>query len=134
MTKSTFQIFSKNPLYTNIRATNKHVVDRFLSLPQDTEQIQATYIWIDGSGKNLRSKTMTINTEPSYCNDLPWWNFDGSSTNQAYGHNSDVYLKPIGIFKDPFTMCKNKLVLCETYTFDKNPTGILPGIFLMEFF
>lgn len=34
--------------------------------------------------------------------DLPHWNYDGSSTGQAPGHDSEVYLIPRSIFKDPF--------------------------------
>lgn len=30
------------------------------------------------------------------------WNYDGSSTGQAPGHDSEVYLVPRAIFKDPF--------------------------------
>ena len=56
--------------------------------------------------------------------DCPVWNFDGSSTGQAEGSNSDVYLYPIAMYRDPFLRGKNKLVLCETYKFDKTPTGI----------
>ena len=48
-------------------------------------------IWIDGDG-GLRSKTMTVEEQPKSVADLKEWNFDGSSTNQAAGHNSDVYL------------------------------------------
>lgn len=113
----------KNPVLNDNTKTNKTVYDRFLNLPQPKNKFQATYIWIDGSGKNLRSKTMTLDHEPIMCFQLPWWNFDGSSTNQAEGCNSDVYLKPVAIFDDPFTLCHNKLVFCETYTFEKNPTG-----------
>lgn len=29
-------------------------------------------------------------------------NFDGSSTNQAQGHDSDIYLRPVAVYKDPF--------------------------------
>ncbi|CAF4246743.1 unnamed protein product [Adineta steineri] len=83
----------------------------------------ATYIWIDGTGENLRAKTRTVDQEPRSPNELSWWNFDGSSTGQAEGSNSDIYLKPVAIFKDPFMLGSNKLVMCETYTSDKEPTA-----------
>jgi glutamine synthetase len=92
---------------------------KYLDLPQPEDKTLATYIWIDGTGENLRSKTMTIDFVPKEATQLPWWNFDGSSTGQAEGSNSDVYLKPVAIFNDPFLRGNNKLVICETYTFEK---------------
>lgn len=96
-------------------------LSKFLSLDQG-ESVQAMYIWIDGTGENLRCKTRTLNEEPVTPEDLPIWNFDGSSTYQAEGFNSDVYLYPVALFRDPFRKGKNKLVLCETYQFDRKPT------------
>ncbi len=42
----------------------------------------AEYIWIDADG-GVGSKTKTLDKKPSSVEDLPEWNFDGSSTGQA---------------------------------------------------
>lgn len=55
--------------------------------------------------------------------ELPIWNYDGSSTYQAEGGNSDVYLHPVAIYRDPFRRGNNILVMCETYSYDGTPTG-----------
>eukprot|EP01135_Chromosphaera_perkinsii_P002601 Nk52_evm117s224 gene=Nk52_evmTU117s224 len=94
--------------------------ERFMKLDQGTS-IQATYVWIDGSMQNLRNKTRTLKSIPSNPSELPMWNFDGSSTEQAPGHDSDVLLKPAAIFKDPFTEGNNILVMCETLKNDGAP-------------
>lgn len=57
-----------------------------------------------------------------FVKDLPIWNYDGSSTNQATGTNSDTYLHPVAIYKDPFRRGNHILVMCETYKFDGTPT------------
>lgn len=93
---------------------------KYLELPQG-DKIQAMYVWIDGSREGLRGKTRTLDKSPVKPEELPIWNFDGSSTNQAVGENSDVYLKPIAIYPDPFRRGKNILVLCETYSFEMKP-------------
>lgn len=103
--------------------TDKAVLEKYMSLEQPDNKVQALYIWIDGSGENLRSKTRTLDCEPKAIEDLPIWNFDGSSTNQAIGENSDTYLIPVSMYKDPFRGGKNKLVLCETYDYEMKPTA-----------
>ena len=57
-----------------------------------------------------------------FVSDLPIWNYDGSSTGQAEGSNSDVYLHPVVMYKDPFRLGNNKIVLCETYKYNGKPT------------
>jgi glutamine synthetase len=86
-----------------------------LNLPQG-DKIQAEYVWIGGSGLDLRSKTRTLNGPITSPEDLPEWNYDGSSTGQAPGTDSEVIMKPVRIFPDPFRGGNNILVLCDTYT------------------
>ncbi|XP_061589463.1 glutamine synthetase-like [Cololabis saira] len=99
---------------------NKSVRQQYMSLPQG-QQCQVTYIWIDGSGEGLRNKTRTLDEEPKSIEDIPEWNYDGSSTDQAEGSNSDMYLIPVKMFRDPFTLDPNKLVLCEVLNCDRIP-------------
>ena len=73
------------------------------------------YVWI-GGGNELRSKTKVVNKMVTSIADLPTWNFDGSSTGQASGNDSEVILKPRALFPDPFRGIYNKMVLCDTYT------------------
>ncbi|KAK8138959.1 putative glutamine synthetase protein [Apiospora sp. TS-2023a] len=83
----------------------------------------AEYIWIDSNG-GVRSKSRTMTSVPEggfKPEDLPTWNFDGSSTDQAPGDNSDVYLKPVAVFPDPFRGVPNILVLAECWNADGTP-------------
>ncbi|OAF68857.1 hypothetical protein A3Q56_03419 [Intoshia linei] len=95
----------------------------FMKLNQG-DNVILTYVWIDGSGQTLRGKSKTLITKKTEIKleDVPDWNFDGSSTEQATGINSDVYLKPVAIYNDPFFGGKNKLVMCSTYDFNNKPT------------
>lgn len=73
------------------------------------------YIWLDGNKTpQLRSKTMVLNYLCTI-KDLPTWKFDGSSTQQAQGKNSDCLLKPVFMCHDP-TRKNSYLVLCEVLT------------------
>lgn len=83
--------------------------------------ICAEYVWIDGTKQKLRSKTKILYEIPEHVDQLPKWNFDGSSTGQALESNTDIYLEPVAMFKDPFLGGENLLVLCETTTFEGRP-------------
>lgn len=61
-------------------ASNPAILDKYLSLPQPSDKIQCMYVWIDGTGEHLRAKTRTVSFVPEKPEDLPVWNFDGSST------------------------------------------------------
>lgn len=96
------------------------ITQKYLSLDQ-RGKIQAEYVWIGGSGQDVRSKTRTLAKKPSKPSDLPEWNYDGSSTGQAPGHDSEVILRPQAIFHDPFRGGDNILVMCDTYDKSGNP-------------
>lgn len=82
----------------------------------------AEYIWLDGSRptQKLRGKTRFVdlagpNVEAA---DFPEWSFDGSSTGQADGSDSDCALKPVCAVSDPIRGSGNFLVLCEVENAD----------------
>ncbi|KAL5164225.1 Glutamine synthetase nodule isozyme [Glycine soja] len=87
-----------------------------LNLSDTTEKVIAEYIWIGGSGMDLRSKARTLPGPVSDPSKLPKWNYDGSSTGQAPGEDSEVIIYPQAIFRDPFRRGNNILVICDTYT------------------
>jgi glutamine synthetase len=80
------------------------------------------YIWLDGSEPTqcLRSKTMVRNDFGGTVEECPVWSFDGSSTNQATGDDSDCLLKPVAIYPDP-DRASAYLVMCEVLNADGTP-------------
>lgn len=85
----------------------------------------AEYIWIDGTEptakiRNKTKYTSQLETTPSE------WGFDGSSTNQATGHDSDCVLRPALRVNNPLRPSidgqPNSLVLCEVFM----PDGVTP--------
>ncbi|CAL8462517.1 g2050 [Coccomyxa elongata] len=90
------------------------ILPRFLALPQNGK-IAAEYVWIGGSGSDLRSKTRCLDKIPKSPEDLPVWNYDGSSTGQAPGDDSEVFLVARRIFKDPFRGGDNIIVMADAY-------------------
>ncbi|MEX2044850.1 MAG: glutamine synthetase beta-grasp domain-containing protein [Opitutus sp.] len=79
-------------------------------------KIKLEYVWLDGYQPvpNLRSKTKIIDGDVGKLKleDLPVWGFDGSSTQQAEGKNSDCLLKPVALFPD-CTRTNGFLVMSE---------------------
>merc|ERR1712244_71853 len=56
-------------------ALDKTVMDRYLALGvKDCGKTQAMYVWIDGTGENLRAKTRTLDFVPKHPKELPIWN------------------------------------------------------------
>ena len=95
------------------------------------------YIWLD-SDNEFRSKTKIIYSNENFyikLNHLPIWNYDGSSTGQAIGTDSEIFLQPVAMFKDPFR--KNQkayLVWCTCYDKNKIPLVNFHRINALEVF
>ena len=104
-------------------------------------KVKLEYIWLDGNSptQQLRSKTKVWDYDPmanpkmqtkrtmAYngrlipCpEELPNWSFDGSSTKQAVGNNSDCILKPVHVIMDPQRL-DGYLVMCEVLNSDGTP-------------
>ena len=97
------------------------------ALDQKDQQI-AEYVWIDGTGIGLRSKSKTLSSKVTSLSQVPEWNYDGSSTYQTSTHNSEVILKPVALFQDPFRGGDNIIVFCDAYIWaDENFTHKKPA-------
>ena len=109
--------------------------------------IHLEYIWLGGKDEfRSKSKIMkkadmgTISgwNELHRCiglENIPEWNYDGSSTEQAFGLDTEVILSPVKVIPSPFPLnvncrlkcisncncnCTSYLVLCETFRYDDN--------------
>lgn len=82
------------------------------------------YIWIGGKNE-LRSKARVLEFNnfslKNVFENLPKWNYDGSSTEQAEGNDSEVIIIPRKVVKCPFRKNANFLVMCDTYKPDGTP-------------
>ena len=81
--------------------------------------ITVEYVWLDGSTDmpQLRSKTRVFEKQHALA-ELPNWSFDGGSTYQGCIGDSDRILKPVRLYKDPWSS-GNYMALCEVL----NPEG-----------
>ena len=87
-----------------------------------SEKSKLEYIWLDGyePTQSLRSKTMVRRNFKGKLDECPMWSFDGSSTLQADGNDSDCLLKPVAIFPDP-DRSNAYLVMTEVLNADGTP-------------
>lgn len=87
-----------------------------------TASVVIEYIWIDDS-LNTRSKTRVIRIQADKLkiSDIPEWNYDGSSTGQATGQDSEVIIRPRKLYGDPIRKGNCLMVICDTYNPDGSP-------------
>ena len=86
------------------------------------ELTRLEYIWLDNAGQ-LRSKVKLTSDEIENnsmgSTGAPQWSFDGSSTGQAVGNNSDCLLEPIAHYDNPID--GGYFVLCEVFDSQSEP-------------
>ena len=76
------------------------------------------YIWRD-SDDNFRSKTRRVQVEMPTVQNVPEWNYDGSSTGQATTADSEIVLKPIRVYTSDLVGSERKAwVLCGMYKYN----------------
>jgi glutamine synthetase len=93
--------------------------------------IKVEYVWIDGCKPwGLRSKIKVMKLSDSDFNstmsgsldNIPEWGFDGSSTEQASGNDSDCILMPVKVVIDAIRDdSASVIVLCEVLDGDSEP-------------
>ena len=92
-------------------------VNQMMSLDAG-DKVQLEYVWL-GANHDMRgkSKTISVPSDKEVSLDMcPVWNYDGSSTEQALGKDSEVYVIPRKLYRDPFRPSgRNYLVLCDTW-------------------
>lgn len=102
---------------------NKGVLDKFMCLPIPECVCQLEYVWVDGTGQNVRSQSRNFNFPIASHKEAPTWSCDGS---QCYfkkdSKDADIFLCPVAMYKDPMRRGKARIVLCDTYQHDHKPT------------
>ena len=78
------------------------------------------YLWLDGcTPTQIRYKTKVVK-DFGKKEEAPIWGFDGSSTEQADGNNSDCVLKPVRVYPNPLES-NSSIVLCEVLNVNDTP-------------
>ncbi|XP_055010358.1 glutamine synthetase-like [Boleophthalmus pectinirostris] len=104
------------PLQPDTLCLHKLARMPYLSLPT-APRCQVTYVWLNMEGTQPKAKTLILDSEPQSLQDVPRW----FATFLCDGINLEQTLVPVRMFRDPFTLDPNKLVLCDTWTLDGTP-------------
>jgi len=93
----------------------------------------AEYLWIGPKGE-IRGKSRTVDIDDETTKNMKRngllnselyseWSYDGSSTEQSDGFDSEIIVQPVAVFRDPFRKGANVLVLCDSYRPNGEPTN-----------
>jgi glutamine synthetase len=107
---------------THQTGINNVMLNQLLNIQIDDYTI-VEYVWLGGTGMDLRSKAKTFHCPITCVQDLPEWNYDGSSTYQASTEDSEIVLRPVALFRDPFRQGNHKICLCNTYNAKGEPAN-----------
>lgn len=104
--------------------SNKTIIHRYRKLVYDQHKVQATYIWIDATGENIRHKDRILDEIPNLLADIPKWSYAENLPHQTFGGNSvENILHPRAIYRNPFKPGKHDVILmCDTFKPDGSPT------------
>lgn len=96
---------------------------KYLDLDQPDNQVFCTYVFVDGTLENVRSKVRVLNYEPKFPEECPEITIYRIASQKSADVNVDAeaILAPVALFKDPFLKGRNKLVLCEVLSPDRQP-------------
>lgn len=86
-------------------------------------KVLAEYIWLGGSGSDLRSATKVLTSKPTCPAEVPLWTYDGAATGQEDGACSLVYLKARSIHPDPLRCAQATLGKRSSCTCQLPPSG-----------
>ncbi|CAH2316837.1 Glutamine synthetase [Pelobates cultripes] len=128
----------------------KGIREKYMKLSQGGK-VQVTYVWIDKTGEGVCCKTKTLDYEPQSIEGALKWLFDLEGSSGAIREaelrgqgaeplsppppllNSNRYCLflthvkrylchvPVKMFRDPFSLDPNKLVLCEVLKSNRTP-------------
>lgn len=103
--------------------SKKTIIHRYRHLVYDQHKVQATYIWIDGTGENIRLKDRILKEIPKLLEDIPKWSYAENSPYHTVDKSSvEMILYPRAIYRNPFKPGKHDvIVMCDTYQPDGSP-------------
>ena len=92
-------------------------------------KVLAEYIWVGGTGSDLRSKSRVLSCKPTSVDELPIGHFDGSFTGQVSAIGVYLFTNRTAL---TLSICQailrqpNKTCLDDQYRFPDSATGVPP--------